>query len=45
METTTDPKNVRFVHVDVWLDEYHAREAGYDLRVNVMECSEWSENP
>lgn len=29
---------------DVWLAEDPSREIGYDLRVGVDECSEWSDN-
>lgn len=27
---------------DVWLAEDFSRDSGYDLRVNVGECSDWS---
>lgn len=30
---------------DVWLAKDHNRENGYDLRVNVSECSEWDDKP
>lgn len=30
---------------DVWLAEDHKRESGYDLRVNIEDCSAWSAKP
>ena len=30
---------------DVWLTEHFERENGYDLRIDVDECSEWSRTP
>lgn len=30
---------------DVWLAKDHAREDGYDLRVNVDDCADWSDKP
>ena len=30
---------------DAWLADDFKREFGYDLRVEVTECSEWSETP
>lgn len=29
---------------DVWLAKDHGRDHGYDLRVNVDECGNWSES-
>lgn len=30
---------------DVWLANNHSQDSGYDLRVNVDECSDWSDSP
>lgn len=30
---------------DIWLAEDFERDIGYDLRVDVAECSEWSDAP
>lgn len=30
---------------DVWLAESFARDSGYDLRVDLAKCSEWSDTP
>lgn len=30
---------------DVWLTEHFERVNGYDLRIDVAECSEWSKTP
>jgi hypothetical protein len=30
---------------DVWLSEDFNRECGYELRVDVAECSEWGKEP
>jgi hypothetical protein len=30
---------------DVWLAKDHTREHGYDLRVNVDDCSAWGREP
>ncbi len=30
---------------DVWLAEDPERTTGYDLRVNVAECSDWTDEP
>lgn len=30
---------------DVWLAKDHGRETGYDLRVNVDDCSAWGREP
>jgi hypothetical protein len=30
---------------DVWLAADHARTSGYDLRVNVTDCSQWGREP
>lgn len=30
---------------DVWLTEHFERVNGYDLRIDVAECSDWSKTP
>lgn len=30
---------------DVWLTEHFERVNGYDLRIDVAECSEWTKTP
>jgi hypothetical protein len=30
---------------DIWLAKDHSRETGYDLRVDLTECTNWSDKP
>lgn len=30
---------------DVWLSKIHSRDSGYDERVDLGECSDWSDKP